>query len=137
MYLRDATAEGRLQAHELEERLGAAFAARTYRQLQAVTSDLPAPQGAGDGAMPIWVRASLGLAGAVGLLAAASAAAVIFAGIASASMAWTLFGRLVLGRVRRRIGPLPAPVTLPAPPARVLTGTLTSSRSLVRMARRR
>src|SRR5947209_17069910 len=97
-HLRDASVEGRLQAHELEERLGAAFAARTFRQLQAVTADLPASRSTDARPMPIWVRASLGVAGAVGLLAAASAAAVIFAGVASASMAWTLVGRLLVGR---------------------------------------
>jgi hypothetical protein len=85
--------------------------------------------------MPIWVRASLGVAGAVGLLAAASAAAVIFAGIASASMAWTLFGRLLFGRTRRRVGGFPAPGRLAAPAAKGLPGPLTSSRSLVRTSR--
>lgn len=44
--LRQATAEGRLLAEELEERLGAAFSARTYGQLDAIVSDLPgAPSG--------------------------------------------------------------------------------------------
>jgi hypothetical protein len=39
--LRNATAEGRLLAHELEERLGAVFSARTYGELDAVVADLP------------------------------------------------------------------------------------------------
>jgi hypothetical protein len=39
--LRNATAEGRLLAEELEDRLGAAFSARTYRELDAVVADLP------------------------------------------------------------------------------------------------
>jgi hypothetical protein len=39
--LRNATAEGRLLADELEERLGAVFSARTYGELDAVVADLP------------------------------------------------------------------------------------------------
>jgi hypothetical protein len=39
--LRKATAEGRLLAEELEERLEATFAARTYGELDAVVADLP------------------------------------------------------------------------------------------------
>ena len=39
--LRHATAEGRLLAEELEERLEATFAARTYGELDAVVADLP------------------------------------------------------------------------------------------------
>lgn len=40
--LRQATAEGRLNADELEERLQGLFAARTYRELDALLADLPA-----------------------------------------------------------------------------------------------
>ena len=39
--LRKATAEGRLLAEELEDRLEATFAARTYGELDAVVADLP------------------------------------------------------------------------------------------------
>lgn len=39
--LRKATAEGRLVAEELEERLEATFHARTYGELDAVVADLP------------------------------------------------------------------------------------------------
>jgi hypothetical protein len=39
--LRKATGEGRLLAEELEERLEAAFGARTYGELDAVVADLP------------------------------------------------------------------------------------------------
>jgi hypothetical protein len=39
--LRKATAEGRLVAEELEERLEATFNARTYGELDAVVADLP------------------------------------------------------------------------------------------------
>jgi Domain of unknown function (DUF1707) len=40
--LRHATAEGRLRAEELEERLGAVFSARTYGELDGLVADLPA-----------------------------------------------------------------------------------------------
>lgn len=39
--LREATVEGRLAAHELEERLGRVFAARTYGELEVTVADLP------------------------------------------------------------------------------------------------
>jgi Domain of unknown function (DUF1707) len=39
--LRKATVEGRLLAHELEERLAKAFRARTYGDLDEIVSDLP------------------------------------------------------------------------------------------------
>lgn len=41
--LRQAAAEGRLFADELEERLGVALSARTYGELDMLVSDLPAP----------------------------------------------------------------------------------------------
>lgn len=41
--LQTATAEGRLFAHELEERLTALYAARTYQELEALVADLPEP----------------------------------------------------------------------------------------------
>jgi hypothetical protein len=39
--LRDAGADGRLEPDELEERLGAAYSARTAGELAALTEDLP------------------------------------------------------------------------------------------------
>lgn len=41
--LRNAAAEGRLLAEELEERLGALFSSRTYGELDALVADLPGP----------------------------------------------------------------------------------------------
>jgi len=41
--LRRAATEGRLHDDELEERLGAAFSARTYGELDLLVSDLPIP----------------------------------------------------------------------------------------------
>jgi hypothetical protein len=42
--LRTATAEGRISAEELEERLEVVFGARTFGELERVVDDLPAPQ---------------------------------------------------------------------------------------------
>ncbi|WP_055691720.1 DUF1707 SHOCT-like domain-containing protein [Streptomyces prasinus] len=41
--LRDAVAEGRLDMEEFEERLDATYKARTYRELEPITRDLPVP----------------------------------------------------------------------------------------------
>src|SRR4051812_6382203 len=41
--LREHAAEGRLEPEELEERLTAAYAARTRRDLDGLTTDLPQP----------------------------------------------------------------------------------------------
>lgn len=43
--LRDAAGDGRLTLEELEERLDAAFAARTYGELDRLLVDLPEPDG--------------------------------------------------------------------------------------------
>jgi hypothetical protein len=47
--LRVAAGDGRLTADELDERLEAALTARTYRELAALTADLPAAAAAGHG----------------------------------------------------------------------------------------
>jgi hypothetical protein len=44
--LNAALAEGRLTADEHDQRLGAAYAARTWQQLRQLTEDLPAPPAA-------------------------------------------------------------------------------------------
>jgi hypothetical protein len=44
--LRQATAEGRLQTDELEQRLGTALSARTYGELEPLVADLPEPPAA-------------------------------------------------------------------------------------------
>ncbi|HEY7075032.1 MAG TPA: DUF1707 domain-containing protein [Solirubrobacteraceae bacterium] len=40
-FLRDQAAEGRLDADELDERVGKAYAAKTVRELQGLMADLP------------------------------------------------------------------------------------------------
>lgn len=47
--LTTALAEGRLTADEHDQRLGAAYAARTWQQLRQLTEDLPAPPAAAAG----------------------------------------------------------------------------------------
>ena len=46
-FLREAAGEGRLDLDELEERLEATYAARTYADLVPITADLPVPSAAG------------------------------------------------------------------------------------------
>src|SRR6185503_4905719 len=61
--LRDAAGEGRLTVEELDERIDAAYAARTRDELDPLTADLPA---AGPGASPAAVGEGMpvGAAGA-------------------------------------------------------------------------
>jgi Domain of unknown function (DUF1707) len=98
--LREATGEGRLLPAELEDRLTVALTARTHGQLDGLVSDLPPAESRGS-SLPIWARASLGVAGAVGVLAAAATAAMLFSLIAGVTGAWVLFERAVLGRAKR------------------------------------
>jgi Domain of unknown function (DUF1707) len=75
--LSHATAEGRLTADELEERLEALYAARTYGELDPLVADLPAtsPPGAGSVGMPRWIGAAAAvtlLVTVLGLLAGAA-----------------------------------------------------------------
>ena len=50
--LNEAFAEGRLTADEHDQRLSAAYAARSRQQLHQLTADLPAPPGAADRVAP-------------------------------------------------------------------------------------
>ncbi|MBZ4018221.1 DUF1707 SHOCT-like domain-containing protein [Streptomyces purpurogeneiscleroticus] len=51
--LRDALAEGRLGMEEFDERLEAAYAARTYGELVPLTADLPAAGGRAEPVLPV------------------------------------------------------------------------------------
>ena len=112
--LRQATAEGRLVAEELEERLEAVFAARTYGELDAVVADLPgAPARRRERPQHLWAGSSLWLRPlpilamfilAPVLLSLMLAAAVI---VATVFMAWGLLlvvGWLAFGHTRRHYG---------------------------------
>jgi hypothetical protein len=95
--LRNATAEGRILAEELEERLGTVFAARTYGELDAVVSDLPVPHERRK-STPLWVKATIGLAILLAVIAVLAVVALMVLGLASAWLlwlfvAWGCFGR--------------------------------------------
>jgi hypothetical protein len=75
-----ALAEGRLTADEHEQRLGAAYAARTWRQLDQLTADLPAPLAAsGQAAAGMFAGADLCLL------------CVLLVACPPAGIAWLLF----------------------------------------------
>jgi hypothetical protein len=103
--LRQASAEGRLLTDELEERLEAAFSARTYGQLNAVLADLP-----GRRLTPRARRQATGLLAptlailAVPLVVAAIAAVVfVLTGVLAVWMLWLAAGWWFFGPHRRRL----------------------------------
>jgi hypothetical protein len=98
--LRHAAAEGRLLTEELEERLGAAFSARTYGDLDTVVSDLPAPRDDRH-KTPLWVKATMALAILVAMLAVLAVVAVLFVGLAGAWLVWVFIAWMCFGRGRR------------------------------------
>jgi hypothetical protein len=95
--LQHATAEGRLLAEELEERLGTVFSARTYGELDAVVSDLPAPQEPRR-KTPLWVKATFVLAMALAVIAVLAMVALLFVGLAGAWVAWMFLAWVFFGR---------------------------------------
>jgi uncharacterized membrane protein YgcG len=114
--LRQATAEGRLIAEELEQRLGAAFSARTYGELDALVSDLPgntqlAPQRRQSRSLPIGPAQAVGLVFLIPILVAFVIAAVaviasLFAVWAVViALGWYVFGHRLggSGRYTRRV----------------------------------
>jgi fatty acid desaturase len=105
--LRDATAEGRLLTEELEERLGDVFSARTYGELDAVVSDLPARSERSTPKAPLWARATIALAIVMATVAVLALVALVVIGIAGAWILWMLFAWMMFGRGRRirRRGP--------------------------------
>jgi hypothetical protein len=83
--LRQAAAEGRLLAHELEQRLATALRARTYGELDGVVADLP-------GAKPARRRVKVSpLTVAAMALAAVVVAALALAALAIAGALWVLW----------------------------------------------
>ncbi len=99
--LRDATAEGRLLAEELEERLGAVFTARTYGELDTVVSDLPAPYERNRHKTPLWAKATIALAVTMALLAVLAVVALVAIGLAGAWVLWLVFAWMFFGRHQR------------------------------------
>ena len=100
--LRAATAEGRLVAEELEERLGAVFSARTYGELDAVVADLPAERTQRSATTPLLVKGAFAVAVVMAALAVAAMVALVLVGLAGAWMAWVVIAWVFLGRSGRR-----------------------------------
>ncbi len=102
--LRSATADGRLFAHELEERLAAALRARTYGELDAVVADLPGSRVARRPRSDLSRLARPALALAIAIpLALIVIAAVVFVvtGVFAVWMAWMAVGWWFFGRHHR------------------------------------
>ena len=109
--LRKATAEARLTTDELDERLGAALTARTYRELDVLVSDLPVKRARSRG--PVWARPVLAAAIVLATAAVLALVALIVTGVIAAWGLWLLFGWFCFGRRRwgyahrRRLSPPP------------------------------
>jgi hypothetical protein len=95
--LRHATGEGRLLAEELEARLEAAFAARTYGELDALVADLPerslAPRHRGRPARRLGPAPAIALILLAPMLVALVVAAVVV--VATALAAWALLAAVL------------------------------------------
>jgi hypothetical protein len=115
--LRHATAEGRLLVDELEDRLEATFAARTYGELDAVVADLPVARTPQRHSQPArrqqsfghWVFAIVLLAFVMPVLIAAvvAIAVFVFTGVVAVwalwlALAWFFFGHRRLRYSSRR-----------------------------------
>ncbi len=102
--LRKAAAEGRLATDELEHRLEAAFAARTYGELDGLVADLPGPplatahRTAGLGV----ARAALAIAVVPVVLALVIAVMFAVTGVLALWMFWIAAGWWFFGHRRRR-----------------------------------
>lgn len=101
---------GRLTSDELEERTGQALAARTYGELAALTSDLPAPAVAPSAASPAAPARPGGLL-VIGIVAVMLIASVAF-GVASGwrheAGLWWLIPVVLIAARRLALGAGPA-----------------------------
>jgi hypothetical protein len=112
--LKQAATDGRILAHEFEDRLAAALRARTYGDLDDVVADLPGirmgrPTAAARSRQLIAAHPVLG----AGLIVAASivvllVAAVVIAGLFALAGVWILVGVLTTIHRGRHGGHLPA-----------------------------
>ena len=103
--LRNATAEGRLVAEELEERLTSALRARTYGELDALVADMPRAtrrSPARRHGADVLAAPALALVVAVTVLfALIVAVAFIVTGVLAVWMLWAAIGWWFFGRGRR------------------------------------
>lgn len=95
--LREAAAEGRLLAEELEQRLAHALRARTYGELDSVVSDLPAARREPRQAVPL-LRPAMAVAIAIATVAVLAVAALVITGVLAAWGLWMLVAWWVFGR---------------------------------------
>jgi len=102
--LRHATAEGRLVAEELEQRLERAFSARTYGELDALVADLPgAIERRRTSSMRPWIAAVAALALLIPVaLAVLAAVLFVLTSVFAVWMLWVAFGWWLFGRSRHR-----------------------------------
>jgi hypothetical protein len=107
--LRQAAAEGRLLAEELEHRLARALRARTYGELDPLVADLPR-SGAGivrhRRHLPLPVMAVATVLAVVVVAAVVAAAVLLVTGLLVAWGVWLLVISLVFGRSRRAWFPM-------------------------------
>ena len=123
--LRNATAEGRLLASELEDRLTVALTARTYGELDALVSDLPVARERPR--LGLGVRVAMGVALALAVLAVVALVALVLVGLAGAWVAWMVvmwvfFGRRGWRGGRRGCSGRPATAIRPATRAHRVPG---------------
>lgn len=111
--LREAAAEGRLLTVELEQRLGAAFSARTYGELDALVGDLPSGrrlERRRSSTVAPWVRPAAALAVAVPLtVVVVAVAAFVLAGVLATWMVWAAIAWFVFGHRRYHRGRFSGP----------------------------
>jgi hypothetical protein len=107
--LRQAAAEGRLLAEELEQRLAAALRARTYGELDATVADLPAARtGRNRSRSVLLVRPALALAIVPAAVVVIAVALLVITGLIAAwglwmLVAWWMFGGRCAHRRRRAL----------------------------------
>ena len=129
--LRDHCAAGRLTFDELDERLGRAYSGRTYRDLQALMTDLPRSDtptlgaypprrphsGRAAGAIFVWALAAMMLVPTLFAVVGTIAMAALAMTLAALSMTapFVLVAVLLVWTVRRqgRLGPPRRPGGLP------------------------
>jgi hypothetical protein len=105
--LRHAAAEGRLLAHELEQRLATALRARTYGELDAVVADLPGDRLSrrDQRRSTSLLRPALALAIAIPLAVVIVATVVfVLTSVLAVWLLWVALGWLWFGRRRRYHG---------------------------------
>jgi Flp pilus assembly protein TadB len=107
--LRNAAAEGRLLASELEERVARALRARTYGELDAIVSDLPVVRRASRSTAPLVHAGAVAAVVVLAVVVVAIAALVITSLLTvwafCVLIMWWCFGRRRGYRYRRMIRP--------------------------------